>query len=101
MRDTLAEVQKDCTDYLFGLEGKGRKYRAFENGVRCSEYNIKGFPIDTFDNKRKAEVFCHVWAFPVSLESAKQFAPEMEIGKEYDFSMGEVPVLMKIEEVFE
>lgn len=80
-------------------------FRVFQNGKRCSDYCIKGWNVDTFTSKRKAEEFAYLWAYPVSKEAAVASAPEMELDKPYDYSMGvwseeaESPVLMMIREV--
>lgn len=77
-------------------------FRVFQNGVRCDGHNIPGWVgKDTFTLKRNAEVYAYMWAYPVSMADAELNAPEMVIGKEYDFSMYEdcMPILMQIEEV--
>ena len=77
------------------------KYRVFEAGNRCKEHNIKGWDVDTFDTKREAEIFAYHWAYPVLREDAVENADVMELNKEYDYSISEYPVMMKIEEVKE
>jgi len=77
------------------------KYRVFEAGKRCKEHNIKGWDVDTFDTKREAEIFAYHWAYPVLREDAVENADVMEFNKEYDYSISEYPVMMKIEEVKE
>lgn len=74
-------------------------YRVFENGKPTSEYGIKGWEVDTFETKREAEVHAFHWAYPMPKSSAEEFAPEMDIGVEYDYSQCEFPLLMSIEEV--
>lgn len=76
-----------------------KMYRVYETGKRCVDHQIKGWDLDTFETKRRAEVFAYSWAYPTSFEVAARMAPAMELGKEYDYSMWEYPVRMKIEEV--
>ena len=75
-------------------------YRVFQNGVRCDDHQIKGWcGKDTFSLKRNAEVYAYMWAYPVSQSDAERYAPEMDIGVEYDYNMfSEGSVFMKIEE---
>lgn len=76
-------------------------YRVFENGKRCDDHQIHGWcGKDTFSLKRNAEVYAFMWAYPVTQSDAETNAPEMNVGVEYDFSMGALGcVQMKIEEV--
>lgn len=74
-------------------------YRVYQDGKRCSDYNIKGWNVDTFNTKREAEVFAILWAYPVTRRFAFKNSPSMEIGVEYNYSNCEFPVMMKIEEV--
>lgn len=76
-----------------------KMYRVYEAGKRCVDHKIKGWDEDTFESKRAAEVFAHFWAYPVSYFEAECEAATMELGKEYDYSMCEFPVMMKVEEV--
>ena len=76
-----------------------KMYCVYEAGKRCSEHKIKGWDKDTFETKREAEVFAYHWAYPMPLDACEREATEMELGKEYDYSMCEFPVMMKIEEV--
>ena len=69
----------------------------YENNVRCSELNVKGWDVDSFKSKREAEIFAFMWAFPFTKEEAEMSAPDMEIGKDYDMSMSDCLVNMKIE----
>lgn len=68
----------------------------YENNVRCSEFKFSGWDIDSFKSKREAEIFAFMWAYPFTKEEAEMSAPSMELGKDYDFSMCEVPVNMKV-----
>lgn len=69
------------------------KYQVLQNGITA---DTKGYPEITlecwnnskFDTKREAEIYAYIWAYPVSVEEAIEIAPEMEINKEYDYSMG-------------
>lgn len=74
-------------------------YVVYQDGKRCSEYKISDWKEDTFATKREAEVFAFAWAYPVPFAQCEEFAPEMDVGVEYDYSIGEEQVLMKIEEV--
>lgn len=69
-----------------------KMYCVYEAGKRCSEHKIN-------ETKREAEVFAYHWAYPMPLDACEREATEMELGKEYDYSMCEFPVMMKIEEV--
>ena len=74
-------------------------YRVFENEIRCNEHKISEWGKDTFESKREAEVYAYYWAYPVTKIQAEKYAPKMEIGKSYNYSMSEFPILMKIEMV--
>lgn len=76
-----------------------KMYRVYEAGKRCVDHKIKGWDLDTFETKRRAEVFAYSWVYPMPYGACEIHAPEMELGKEYDYSMCEFPVMMKIEEV--
>lgn len=77
------------------------KYRVFENGKRCNDYNIKGWDTDTHKYKRAAEIYAYLWAFPVSIEVAEIEAPEMTLNTLTNYSQCEFPVMMEIREVSE
>jgi hypothetical protein len=77
------------------------QYRVYQDGKRCSEYGLKNWDIDTFETKLAAEQFAVQWAYPIGIDKLCRFWAPMELGKEYDFGMYEVPVMMKIEEVQE
>ena len=79
-------------------------YKVYENGVPCSVLAAKMALKDrtwhtpAFEEKREAEIFAKLWAYPYTREMAEANITEMEIGKEYDMSMmGEGYVMMKIE----
>lgn len=74
-------------------------YRVYQDGIRCKEYNVQGWEVDTFDTKDEAELFAYMWAYPFDLETAKVNKKEMQLSVEYDMSMSESKVMMKIEEV--
>lgn len=75
-------------------------FRVFEGDKRCDDHNISGWVgKDTFSLKRNAEVYAFMWAYPISQTEAEACAPQMEIGKNYDYSMSEFPLYMRIEEV--
>lgn len=59
---------------------------------------VEGWNNNGFETKREAEVYAYQWAYPVSKAEAEQEATEMEIGKPYDYSMGEFPIMMQIME---
>lgn len=77
------------------------KYRVFEAGKRCKDHNVKGWETDTFDTKREAEIFAFHWAYPMPYKACVEFATNMDLNVEYDYSTSEFPVMMKIEEVKE
>lgn len=52
-----------------------------------------------FITKREAEVYAYLWAYPIVKSEAEIRAPEMEIGKAYDYGQTKVPVMMRIEEM--
>lgn len=74
-------------------------YRVYQDGKPCSEYQIKGWDTDTFFTHKEAELFAYMWSYPVDKDTAEANYIPMEIGKEYDMSMGTEPVMMKIEKV--
>ena len=80
-----------------------KKYQVFEDGTPadCNHCNVIGeaWITSIFENKRDAEIYAFMWAFPISKKSAAVNAPEMEINKEYDYSMCEFPVMMMIKEI--
>lgn len=71
----------------------------YQDGKRCSEYKIPTWDVDSFETKREAEEFAYRWAYPVSKEDAKIYAEPMDLGVEYDYSMFDGHVMMKIEEI--
>lgn len=76
------------------------KYTVYENGKPAAMWP-DGFTFwdnATFATKREAEVYAYLWCYPVTKPVAAKEAPEMEIGKKYNYSMCEVPVWMHIEE---
>jgi hypothetical protein len=72
-------------------------YVVYQDGKRCSEYGIAGWENDAFATKRQAEIYAFHWAYPFTREEAEVGAPTMEVGREYDYSTCEIPVMMKIE----
>lgn len=69
------------------------RYICYLNGKRCSSWYERDpkDPMykDHFDNKREAEIYCFMWAYSgYSKEFAYQYAPSMELGQQYDFSLG-------------
>lgn len=76
-------------------------FRVFENGKRCSAYNIPSWNIDTFKTKEEAEVFAAMWAYPVSKEQAKEYIQKMELNVPVNMTMSEFPVMMEIRKVEE
>lgn len=79
-------------------------FQVLQDGKPCREYTISGWDIDTFETKKEAEIFAHLWAYPIDKETAKEWSDkrgEMELNKEYDMSMGgpDCPVMMKIVEI--
>lgn len=73
------------------------RYIVYQDGKHCSEYRFKGWDVDSFNTKREAEIFAYHWAYPGDYANKVFEAPEMVIGKEYDYSMGNCPVMMMIE----
>jgi len=88
-------------------------FQVFQNGkpADCFGYPEmdKSWNNSTFQTKREAEIYAFHWAYPYSNEECEKNAPEMEIGKEYEYSMiGVCPgekgyenylVLMRIEKL--
>jgi hypothetical protein len=76
------------------------KYTVYENGKPAvmALKTFKCWEKATFDTKREAEVYAYLWCYPVTKDVAQQTAPEMEVGKKYDYGVYEVQVWMHIEE---
>jgi hypothetical protein len=77
-----------------------KKYQVFQDGIPCSQYKMKGFENDTFDNILDAVIFMYMWAYPIDVETAKACAMKFkacDIGKDIDMSMCEYPVYMKVQ----
>lgn len=73
-------------------------YVVYQDGKRCSEYSYAGyFSEDSFQTKEDAELYMILWAYPVGKEQAEVMRFSTTLGEEYDMSMGEFPVMMKIE----
>lgn len=81
-------------------------YRVFQDNIRCNDYNLLGWEKDTFDTKDEAFIYMIQWSFPLSNKEAEGVYyneknelsyKNLELGKEYDMSMGEIPVMMKVE----
>lgn len=86
---------KDCKKKVFIM------YRVYQDDKPADS---KHFPRlryncwsnSLFENKREAEVYACLWAYPVSREEAEVNAPYMENGVKYDFGMTEFPVYMSV-----
>jgi hypothetical protein len=78
------------------------KYAVFEDGkpaVLMHSYDC--WKSNVFNTKREAEVYAYLWCVGTTLERAKQEAPEMNLGEDYDYSLYGDPVWMMILEVEE
>lgn len=75
-------------------------FRVFQDGIRCKDYQIEGWDIDTFPTQYEAEIFTLRWVYPFTEEHAKANYIKMELGKEHPFNILGVTLRMKIEEVF-
>lgn len=78
-----------------------KAYRVFENSARCASHMMAGWDVDTFATKRAAELFMLCWAYPYTLDAAREDGRTFDIGVQYDLGMTEFPVLMEIREVEE
>ena len=74
-------------------------FRCFQNGKRCSEYQIKSWDVDTFESFEEANIFCIHWSYPIGTNQIPDFFQQMELGIDKNLSMSESPVLMCIREV--
>lgn len=92
------------------MTNKKPVYRVFENGVRCKDCQVLGWETDTFVDSEEAFIHMLMWCLPISKkEVEKTFYNtanqinflNVELGKEYELSMGGVPILMKVEEIYE
>jgi hypothetical protein len=96
-----AEFAKNVlSEYLRLTEGQKKAYRVHQDGLRCNDYQIKGWHNDTFPTKREAEVYAFAWSTGVPKSEAEENAPTMEIGSEsiHGKHTGR-PMVMKILEV--
>lgn len=78
------------------------KYRVYQDGVSIADHVVKNnisasWGMGVFDTKEEAQEYCARWAYPVYGDDLKNFIIDMEIGKEYNMSFCEIPVMMKIE----
>lgn len=75
------------------------KYTVYEGGKPAvmAPRTFKCWKNATFATKREAEVCAYLWCYAVTREQAENIAPEMEVGKKYDYGMWQVPVWMHIE----
>lgn len=71
-------------------------FQVLQNNKPCSEYKISNWTNDTFLEKSDAEVYAFLWAYPHSLDAGVAIAPQMELDTDYDYSMSESDVMMKI-----
>lgn len=80
-------------------------YQVFQDGKSA---DFHGFPLlsksgiwksSIFKTKREAEIYAFMWAYGYNYDESIKNAPIMELGKNYNFSMCEIPVLMMIKEV--
>lgn len=71
-------------------------FQVLQDNKPCASYNVKGWGQDTFENLKDAQLFMLYWAYPYTMEQAKASYISFEVNKEYDLSMGEFPVRMKI-----
>jgi hypothetical protein len=85
-------------------------YRIFQDGKRCNDYKLLGWDNDTYESKNEAFIRMIAWSYPYSYKDAEvSFFQKVnklnylnaELGKEYDLRMGGVPIIMKVEEVYE
>ena len=82
---------------------KNNMYQVFQDNIPAdgAHFNLKKpeWQKSIFNEKRDAEVYAYIWAYDVSIEDAKKYAPNMEINKDYNFSTCEFPIYMKIKKI--
>lgn len=71
-------------------------FQVLQDNKPCASYNVKGWKQDTFENLKDAQLFMLNWAYPYTMEQVEANYIPFKVNKEYDLSMGEFPVRMKI-----
>lgn len=78
-------------------------FQVLQDNIPCAEYGIKTWDVDTFSTLEQAIVFAYHWAYPYDMETIAQNVTTgiwtMKPGIDYDMSMGETPITMKILEI--
>lgn len=74
-------------------------YRVFQDGMRCNDYNIKGWNNDTFLTMEEAQEYAVKWCYPCIINNYKEWPHPKELNLEVNMSYCEFPVMMSIREV--
>ena len=74
-------------------------YRVFQNGLRCNDYNIKGWDNDTFPTIEEAQLYAVKWCYPCHADNYKDWPHPTELDIEVNMSQCEFPVMMSIKKV--
>ena len=83
------------------------KYQVNQDGKPCAEYNIGDWNVDTFSTLKEAIIFAFHWAYPypyeMIVENVSSGHPDFQLqtNTDYDLSMGETPVIIRINEIEE
>lgn len=54
---------------------------------------------DCFETQREAEVAAFLYVFPFEYFEGKEYAPEQEVGEEFNYGTADRPRWMRIEEI--
>lgn len=78
-------------------------FQVLQDNIPCASYGIKTWDVDTFSTLQEAVIFAHHWAYPHDIQTIVQNVTSgkltMTPGIDYDMSMGEIPIMMKILEI--